>query len=61
MVDKDNQIIVVRKAPSQVCDQCEETVYNNDISKQLKQVVKSLNNSATEVTIVNFDEMVVVT
>ena len=54
MVDIDRCIIIVKNVPSQVCTQCGETSYSNDVAKQLEKMVNSLRRSITEIAIVNY-------
>lgn len=54
MVDLGNCIVIVRNVPSQVCSQCGEVSYSNDIAKELEKIVNNLRSSLTEVAIVNY-------
>ena len=58
MVDIDHCIIIVKNVPSQVCGQCGEVSYSNDIAKQLERVVDSLRSSITEIAVVNYTDRV---
>ena len=58
MVDIDTCIIIVKNVPSQVCSQCGETSYSNDVAKQLEEVVNSLRMSITEIAVVNYKDKV---
>jgi YgiT-type zinc finger domain-containing protein len=58
MVDIDTCIIIVKNVPSQVCGQCGETSYNNEVAKQLEEVVNSLRMSITEIAVVNYKDNV---
>ena len=53
MVDIDN-CIIIKNVPSQVCGQCGEVSYSNDVTKQLEVIVNSLRSSITEITVVNY-------
>lgn len=58
MVDIGNCIIIVKNVPSQVCRQCGEVSYNNDVTKQLEVIVNSLRSSITEIAVVNYSDKV---
>ncbi|MDR2167487.1 MAG: type II toxin-antitoxin system MqsA family antitoxin [Clostridiales bacterium] len=57
-LDLGESVIVVRKVPSHVCDRCGQTVFDNDVSKQLDRIVDSLRSSADEVNIVEYADKV---
>lgn len=59
MVDVDNCIIIVKNVPSQVCRQCGEVSYSNDVAVQLETIVNALRESLTEIAVVNYIEKVV--
>jgi len=56
MVDVERCIIIVKNVPSQVCSQCGEVSYNNEIVKQLEKIVNSLRRSITEIAVVNYTD-----
>ena len=58
MVDIDKCIIIVKNVPSQVCNQCGESSYNNEVAKQLEKIVDSLRRSVTEIAVVNYIDKV---
>ena len=58
MVEIVNSIIIIKNVPSQVCDQCGETSYNDEIAKQLEKIVNSLKMSVTEIAVVNYTSKV---
>lgn len=59
MVELDNCIIIIIKnVPSQVCRQCGEVSYSNDVAKQLEKLVNSVRNAITEITVINYTEKV---
>ena len=58
MVDIGDCIIIVKNVPSQVCSQCGEVSYNNDVTKQLEGIVNSLRSSITEIAVVNYADKV---
>jgi len=54
MVDIDECIIIVKNVPSQVCSQCGEVSYSNEVAKQLEKIVDSLRMSITEIAVTNY-------
>ena len=54
MVDLGNCIVIVRNVPSQVCTQCGETSYTDEVAEQLEHIVNSVRNSMTEIAVVNY-------
>ena len=59
MVELNNCIIIIIKnVPSQVCKQCGEITYSNEVAKQLEKLVNSVKNAITEITVINYTEKV---
>ncbi len=58
MVELYNCIIIIKNVPSQVCKQCEEVSYSNEVAKQLEKLVNSVKNAITEITVINYTEKV---
>ncbi len=58
MVELDNCIIIIKNVPSQVCKQCGEVSYTDEVSKQLEKLVNSVRNVITEITVINYTEKV---
>ena len=54
MVDIDNCIVIVKNVPSQVCSQCGEVSYSNEIAKRLEDIVNQCRTSITEIAVVHF-------
>ena len=54
MVDVGNCIVIVRHVPSQVCRQCGETSYTDEVAEQLECIVNSVRNTMTEIAVVNY-------
>jgi hypothetical protein len=49
----------VKNVPSQVCSQCGETSYNNDVAHRLEKIVNDMRMAVTEVAIINYADKVV--
>ena len=58
MVELDNCIIIIKNVPSLVCEQCGEVSYSDEVAKQLEKLVNDVRNSITEITVINYTEMV---
>ena len=58
MVELDNSIIIIKNVPSQVCKQCGEVTYTDEVAKQIQKLVNSVKNSITEITVINYTEKV---
>lgn len=54
MVDLGNSIVIVRNVPSQVCKQCGEISYTDEVAEQLETIVNSVRSSMTEIAVVNY-------
>ena len=58
MVELNNCIIIIKNVPSQVCTQCGEVSYSNEVATQLERLVNAVKNSITEITVINYTEKV---
>ena len=59
MVDLGNCIVIIKNVPSQVCGQCGEVSYENDVARQLEKIVNKVKSAAfTEIAILNYSEKV---
>ena len=58
MVELNNCIIIIKNVPSQVCKQCGEVSYSNEVAQQLERLVNSVRNAITEITVINYTEKV---
>ena len=45
MIELDNCIIIIKNVPSQVCKQCGEVTYSDEVAKQLEKLVNTVRNS----------------
>ena len=54
MVDLGNCIVIVRNVPSQVCKQCGEISYTDEVAEQLETIVNNVRSSMTEIAVVNY-------
>ena len=56
MVDLDGCIIIVKNVPSQVCEQCGETSYSDDVAKNLEKIVNKVKGTPVEITVINYND-----
>lgn len=54
MVDLENCIVIVRNVPSQVCRQCGEISYTDEVAKQLENIIANVHSPMTEFVVVNY-------
>jgi len=59
MVDLENCIVIVKNVPSQVCSQCGEISYSNEVTHQLEKFVNDMRKAVTEIAIINYADRVV--
>lgn len=58
IADLEHCIIIIKNVPSQVCTQCGEVSYSNEVAKHLEEIVDSLKNILTEIAIVTYSDQV---
>ncbi|MDR0273528.1 MAG: type II toxin-antitoxin system MqsA family antitoxin [Clostridiales bacterium] len=54
MVDLGNCILIVKNVPSQVCSQCGETSYADNIASQLEKIADEAKKTLSEITVINY-------
>ena len=54
MVEIDHCIFIVKNVPSQVCVQCGEVSYANEIAQKLENIIEKQQTAVTEITVVNY-------
>lgn len=55
IVDLGPCVVIVKNVPGQVCQQCGETSYSNEIAQQLEKIVEAVKHSiVTEVAIIDY-------
>ena len=54
MAEIENCIIIIKKVPSQVCNQCGEISYNHDTALRLEKMIIALRSSFSEITVANY-------
>jgi YgiT-type zinc finger domain-containing protein len=59
MTELGNCIVIVKNVPSQVCTQCGEISYSDEVARQLEKIVRSVTNTgATEIAVVSYFKQV---
>ena len=58
MAEIGKSIMIIKNVPSQVCSQCEEVSYNNDIANSLDQIINNMRVQLTEIAVVNYPDRV---
>lgn len=55
IVDLGQCVVIVKNVPGQVCQQCGETSYSNEVAKQLEKIVETVKHSImSEVAIIDY-------
>ena len=54
IADLGSCIIIVKGVPSQVCTQCGEVSYSNEVAEQLQKIVNATKNAMTEIAVVHY-------
>ena len=54
LTDLGDCIVVVKNVPSQVCLQCGEISYSNDVARKLEETVNLISRSSTEIAVINY-------
>lgn len=58
MVDLGKCIVIVKNVPSQVCTQCGEISYSDDVARQLEKIVNSMRGTAAEIAVINYETQI---
>ena len=53
-VDLGKCVVIVKNVPSQVCTQCGEVSYSNDVALKLEKLINSVRNFSTEIIVFNY-------
>lgn len=54
MADFGKCIVIIKNVPSQVCSQCGETSYTDEVAERLEEITNSVRNSLAEIAVVNY-------
>ena len=58
IADMGTCIIIVKDVPSQVCTQCGEVSYSNEVTEQLERIVNKTKDAMTEIAVVHYSDKV---
>ena len=58
LVDIDNNIIIIKEVPANVCNQCGERYFDNDVMKNLEKIIDEVKKVSMEISIVNYREKI---
>ena len=53
-VDLRKCVVIVKNVPLQVCTQCGEVSYSNDVALKLEKLINSVRNFSTEIIVFNY-------
>jgi YgiT-type zinc finger domain-containing protein len=56
MVDIDNRYFIIKNVPSQVCDQCGETSYNDEVAGSIETLIDQMKKTDNEIVLADFNE-----
>ena len=57
IVDLGDTIIIIKDVPAEVCTQCGETSYSNDVAKCLEEIVKMMRHQNLEIVVSHYDKV----
>jgi len=57
-LDLQHMMIIIKDVPADVCTQCGERYFDDEVMENLEKIVNGLKQLATEISIVNYKEKV---
>ena len=57
IVDLGDTIIIIKDVPAEVCTQCGETSYSNDVAKRLEGIVNIMRQQHLEIVVSHYDRV----
>ena len=54
LADLGDCIVIVKNVPSQVCSQCGEISYSNEVAVKLEETINLIRRSSTEIAVINY-------
>jgi len=55
--DMSGCVIIIKNVPSGICNQCGETSYNDEVAKQLQQLIDNIaKTNSAEIAVVNYSK-----
>ncbi len=58
LLDLGTCIIIVKNVPSQVCTQCGEVSYSDEVARNLEKIVNSTRSNSAEIAIFNYETQI---
>ena len=58
MVEVGKNVIIIKNVPTQVCKQCGEHSYSDDVARKIETIVKMLKNSISEISVVSYTDKI---
>ena len=58
IADMGKCIIIVKDVPSEVCAQCGEVSYSNEVAEQLEKIINAAKALMTEIAVVHYSDRV---
>lgn len=58
MLDLGACIVIIKNVPSQVCTQCSEVSYSNEVARNLEKIVNSTRRNSAEIAIFNYETQI---
>jgi len=56
LLDVDNRIIIIKEVPANVCKQCGERYFDDDVMGNLEKIIEDVKNVSIEISVVNYKE-----
>lgn len=58
MIDLENCIVIIKNVPSQVCTQCGEVSYSDDVARQIEKIISDVRSAIAEITVISYPDQV---
>ena len=58
LVDIDGTIIIIKQVPANVCVQCGERFFDDDVMENLEKIINEVKKVSMEISIVNYNEKI---
>lgn len=58
IVDLDTKIIIIKNVPANVCKECGERFFNDEVMEKLENIINNVKQIAEEISVIRYDEIV---
>lgn len=58
IVDMDTTIIIIKDVPANVCTQCGERYFDDEVMKKLEKIIDNIKKISVEISVVKYSEIV---